>query len=74
MFEEIVVTNVANWKEEVLESKELVLVMFWHEQCAYCRMSARVFTAETRFARAIIKVLALALCCKTQPRDRLIKS
>jgi thioredoxin 1 len=37
MFRGIVKTDAANWKEEVLDSKELVLVEFWHPQCVFCR-------------------------------------
>ncbi len=44
MFENIVEANAANWKEEVLESKRLVLVEFWHPQCPYCRMIEPVYT------------------------------
>ncbi|MFP3985116.1 MAG: thioredoxin family protein [Candidatus Bathyarchaeia archaeon] len=43
MSTEIVEINVANWKEEVLESKKLVLVEFWHPQCPYCRLLDPVF-------------------------------
>jgi len=43
MFKDIVETNAANWKEEVLESKELVVVEFWHPQCPYCRVLEPVY-------------------------------
>lgn len=45
MFEqtEITMTNTANWQSEVLDAGRLVVVMFWHEQCPYCRMLAPVF-------------------------------
>jgi thioredoxin 1 len=43
MPEDIVETNAANWKEEVLESKELVVVEFWHSQCPYCKTLKPVY-------------------------------
>jgi len=36
-YETIVTTNTANWRE-VLEANKLVVVMFWHQQCPYCRI------------------------------------
>jgi thioredoxin 1 len=46
--ESIVNVSVADWESEVLGSKELVLVMFWHEQCAYCGMLEPVFEELSR--------------------------
>jgi len=43
MSEEIATANAANWQEEVLEVKKLVMVMFWHEQCPYCRVLMPTF-------------------------------
>ncbi len=43
MTEDVVETNAANWKEEVLESKELVVIGFWHPQCPYCTMLEPVY-------------------------------
>jgi thioredoxin 1 len=43
MSEFIVETSAANWKKQVLESKELVIVEFWHPQCSYCRMLEPVY-------------------------------
>ncbi len=43
MSKDIVETNAANWKEEVLESKELVVVEFWHPQCPYCRVLEPIY-------------------------------
>jgi len=39
----IITTDVANWQEEVLNAKKLVVVMFWHPQCAYCRILDPVY-------------------------------
>ncbi|MDH5449546.1 MAG: thioredoxin [Candidatus Bathyarchaeota archaeon] len=48
MSEDIVETNATNWKEEVLKSKELVVVEFWHPQCPYCKMLEPVYTELSR--------------------------
>ena len=48
MYEAIVTTNMANWQEEVLDAKKLVVVMFWHQQCAYCRILEPVFEELSR--------------------------
>jgi len=43
MSEKIAIANVANWQEEILEAKKLVVVMFWHQQCPYCKVLEPVF-------------------------------
>jgi len=43
MFKGIVEPNAANWKEEVLDSKDLIVVEFWHPQCPYCKMLEPVY-------------------------------
>ncbi len=43
MSEEIVETDAANWEDEVLKSKELVVVEFWHQQCSYCKMLEPIY-------------------------------
>ena len=43
MFKDVVETNAVNWKEEVLESKDLVIVEFWHPQCPYCRLIEPIY-------------------------------
>jgi thioredoxin 1 len=48
MFGDIVETNAANWKEEVLDSKNLVLVEFWHSECPYCRALEPVYVELAR--------------------------
>ncbi len=35
--------DAGNWRDQVLKSKELVLVEFWHPTCPYCRMLESVF-------------------------------
>jgi len=43
MSESIVETSAENWEKEVLESKELIIVEFWHPQCAYCKALEPVY-------------------------------
>ncbi len=57
-FENVVETNASNWKEEVLESKKLVVVEFWHPQCPYCKVLepiyqelAREYVGKLEFAK-----------------------
>jgi thioredoxin 1 len=54
----IVETNASNWKEEVLESEELVVVEFWHPQCPFCKMLepayielSKEYVGKLKFAR-----------------------
>ncbi|MGB9133979.1 MAG: thioredoxin family protein [Candidatus Bathyarchaeia archaeon] len=55
---DVVQTRVANWGKEVLESKELVLVEFWHPQCPHCLVLdpvyaelAKEYTGKLKFAK-----------------------
>jgi len=43
MSEGVTVTNAVNWQRKVLESEKLILVMFWHPQCPYCKMLDPVY-------------------------------
>ena len=43
MAEGIVMANAINWQQEVLETERLVVVMFWHQQCPYCRVLEPIF-------------------------------
>ncbi len=43
MLENIVKTDAANWKKEVLESEKLIVVEFWHPQCPYCKTFEPVY-------------------------------
>jgi len=42
------VANATNLEKEVLKSDKLVLVMFWHQQCPYCRILDPVFAELSR--------------------------
>jgi len=48
MTERIVETNSAKWKDEVVASKELVIVEFWDPECSYCRMLEPVYAELSR--------------------------
>ncbi|HVP41275.1 MAG TPA: thioredoxin domain-containing protein [Candidatus Krumholzibacteriaceae bacterium] len=48
MYENVVTTDAINWQAEVLESKKLVVVMFWHQQCPYCRVLEPVYEELSR--------------------------
>ncbi len=58
MFENIVETNASNWKEQILKSKELIVVEFWHPQCPYCKILeplyaelSKEYAGKLKFAR-----------------------
>ena len=35
--EHVLEVNADNWDKEILESEELTVVDFWHEQCIWCK-------------------------------------
>jgi len=43
MSELVVDISAENWEGEILESQKLVVVEFWHPQCAYCKMLEPVY-------------------------------
>lgn len=56
--ENVLEIDAANWGEEILKSRELVLVEFWHPQCPYCKMLdpiyaelAREYAGKLKFAK-----------------------
>jgi thioredoxin 1 len=56
---DIVETNAANWKENVLESKELVVVEFWHPQCPYCKALKPVYAELSKEYKGKLKFAKL---------------
>ena len=40
----VIEVNADNWKKEVLNSKNLVLVDFWHERCIWCKRLEPIFS------------------------------
>ena len=41
--ENVLEANAGNWGEEILKSKELVVVEFWHPQCPFCKVIDPIF-------------------------------
>jgi len=41
--ENVLEGNAGNWGEEILKSKELVVVEFWHPQCPFCKVIDPIF-------------------------------
>jgi len=39
----IVNVSADKWEKEVLNSKKLVIVDFWHEQCHYCQLLSPIY-------------------------------
>jgi thioredoxin 1 len=54
--DKIVVLNDQNWDREVLQSKDPVLVDFWAEWCAPCRMIAPLIEALAEEYAGRVKV------------------
>jgi thioredoxin 1 len=48
MSEGMVTTNAMNWQQEILQSKKLAVVMFWHQQCPYCRILEPIYEELSR--------------------------
>ncbi len=43
MFEQIEEANAVDWKERILEEKQLVVVQFWHPFCPHCQAIKPVY-------------------------------
>lgn len=43
MLNEIKEANAADWKEQILETKKLVVVEFWHPFCSHCQAIKPVY-------------------------------
>jgi thioredoxin 1 len=48
MLEEIEEANAADWKEQILEAKKLVLVQFWSPHCPHCQAIKPVYDELAR--------------------------
>lgn len=66
----IVETNASNWKEEVLESKELVVVEFWHPQCPFCKMLEPIYSELSKEYSGKLKFAEINVL-KTQENQEL---
>jgi thioredoxin 1 len=43
MFEQTKEINAADWKEQILGAKKLVVVQFWHPHCPHCQAIKPVY-------------------------------
>ncbi len=73
MVEGILELNAVNWGKEVLDSKELVLVEFWHPQCPYCRVLEPVYVELSREYAGKIKFARFNVMESSENQELAIK-
>ncbi len=59
MFSVIEQTNALDWKEQILESKRLTVVEFWHQECPHCQTVEPVFGELSQLYRKQLKFTRL---------------
>lgn len=66
---EIMETNAANWRDKVTESKDLVVVEFWHPECSYCKMLEPVYSELSKEYADKLKFLRLNVMESQENQD-----
>lgn len=66
-------TNSKNWKKEILSSKMLVLVEFWHEGCPSCKDFAPIFSKVSKEYKNELKFYKLNVLESKENKDLAIK-
>lgn len=69
----IVDVEASNWKEEVLESENLVLVEFWSPQCPHCRMVAPIYTQLSKEYGGRLKFARLNIIDSQQNQELAVR-
>jgi thioredoxin 1 len=69
----IVDVKAYNWKEEVLESENLVLIKFWSPQCPHCRMIAPIYTELSKEYAGKLKFARLNIIESHQNQELAIR-
>ncbi len=55
----IVNLSAKNWKKEVLDPKEIVIVDFWHQRCPYCLMLNQLYEELSKEYKGKVKFTKL---------------
>ncbi|PVX26090.1 MAG: thiol reductase thioredoxin [Candidatus Bathyarchaeum sp.] len=69
MPEEIKEANAADWKEQVLEAKKLVVVQFWHPLCPHCQAIKPVYNELAAEYKDRLKFTKLNVVDSTENKE-----
>jgi len=69
MSENTVETDSANWRDEVTESKELVVVEFWHPECPHCKTLEPVYAELSKEYAGQLKFAKLNVMGSKENQD-----
>jgi thioredoxin 1 len=73
MSEDIIDVKASNWKEEVLESEDLVLIEFWSPQCPHCRMIAPIYNELSKEYAGKLKFARLNIIENQQNQELAVR-
>ena len=62
-----------NWNQEVLESKILTVVDFWHDKCSWCRKYNPIFEEAAKDYKNRVKFVKLNILERQENKDLAIK-
>jgi thioredoxin 1 len=65
--------NAENWEKEILNSKSLILVEFWHESCPSCKIFAPMFSKVSKEYENKLKFYKLNVLKNKENKDLAIK-